>query len=207
MPTDILDIIKQRRSVKEYSSKEIPENVLSRILEGARWAPSSHNAQPWRFIVIRDSSLKKRLAEEMANRWDKDMSSNGKTKERRERLIRSSVEKFGNSPIVILACLTREEMDDYPDEKRKEAEYIMGVQSLAAAIQNILLVAHDEGLGACWFCAPLFCQNIVRTVLKIPQHSDPQALITLGYSTANPDPPPRKSLEEIVNQDYWRHTG
>ena len=96
------------------------------------------------------------------------------------------------------------EMDDYPDEQRKKAEDIMGVQSVAAAIQNMLLVAHDEGIGACWFCAPLFCPNVIRRVLKIPQHVDPQALITLGYPTANPDPPPRKSLEEIVDQDYWR---
>jgi F420 biosynthesis protein FbiB-like protein len=206
MSLNLLDLIKNRRSVKEYSSKEVPNDVLSRILEGARWAPSAHNAQPWRFIVIRDSAVKRRLAKGMASRWDKDMSKNGIPKERRESLIKASVEQFENAPIVIIACLTMEDMDEYPDEQRKKAEYIMGVQSVAAAIENVLLVAHGEGLSTCWFCAPLFCQDLVRKTLKIPQHVDPQALITLGYPTDKPDPPPRKPLEEIVHQDHWRHT-
>lgn len=206
MPIGILDLIKKRRSAKAYSSKKISDNILYRILEGARWAPSAHNSQPWRFIIIRDSTQKKRLAKEMAGRWDKDMNGNGIKKEQREGLTTSSVEQFRNSPIIIVACLTRGELNEYPDEQRKKAEYVMGVQSVAAAIQNMLLVAYDEGLGACWFCAPLFCQNVVRKVLKIPQHVDPQALITLGYPTVNPDPPQRKSLEEIVIQDRWRLT-
>ncbi len=206
MPIDILDIIKKRRSIKDYSSKKVPDNILSRVLEGARWAPSSHNAQPWHFIVIQDFTIKKRLSQEMASRWDKDMNRNGITKEQREKITESSVEAFGNSPIVIVACLSMGDMDEYSDQQRKKAEYIMGVQSVAAAIQNMLLVAHNEGLGACWFCAPLFCQDVVRTVLKIPQHVDPQALITLGYPNANLDPPPRKSLEEIVDQECWRRT-
>jgi len=64
----ILDVIKSRRSVREYLSREFSDKVLSRILEAARWAPSAHNAQPWRFVTIRDTVLKRRLAEAMANR-------------------------------------------------------------------------------------------------------------------------------------------
>ncbi len=205
MSLNLLDLIKNRRSVKEYSSRKVPDNILSRILKGARWAPSAHNAQPWRFVVLRDSIMKKRLADEMASRWNKDLNNNGMANEERQSLIKSSVEQFGNAPIVIIACLSMEDMDEYPDEQRKKAEYVMGVQSVAAAIENMLLVAHKEGLGACWFCAPLFCQDRVRKILKIPQYIDPQALITLGYPAENPNPPLRKSLEETVHQDQWRH--
>jgi len=70
----------------------------------------------------------------------------------------------------------------------------------------MLLAAYGEGLGSCWFCAPLFCQDVVRKVLEIPQNVDPQALITLGYPADEPNPPPRKALEEIVHQDRWRYT-
>jgi len=200
---NLLDIIKNRRSVKEYSSKEVSKEALFRILEAGRWAPSAHNAQPWHFIVIRDSSIKQKLALAMASRWNKDMTKNGVSKDRRENLIKTSVERFGSAPIIIIMCLTMEGMDEYPDERRKKIEYVMAVQSVAAAIENMLLAAHGEGLGSCWFCAPLFCKDLVRKILKIPQHVDPQALITLGYPANKPSPPPRKSLEEIVHQDFW----
>jgi len=205
MSLSFLNLIKNRRSVKEYSSKEVSKEALSRILEGARWAPSAHNAQPWRFIIIRDSLTKQRLAKAMASRWNQDMSKNGILKERRESLIKASVELFENAPIIIIVCLTMDNMEEYPDERRKKIEYVMAVQSVAAAIENMLLAAEGEGLGSCWFCAPLFCQDVVRKTLRIPKHIDPQALITLGYQANKPNPPPRKPLEDIVHQDCWGH--
>jgi coenzyme F420-0:L-glutamate ligase/coenzyme F420-1:gamma-L-glutamate ligase len=206
MARDFISMIKNRRSVKEYSSKEVPNELLCRILEAGRWAPSAHNAQPWRFITIQDPSIKKRLALAMASRWDRDMSKNGLPKEQRENLIKTSVERFENVPVITIVCLTVENMEKYPDDRRKKIEYIIAVQSVAAAIENMLLAAHGEGLGSCWFCAPLFCQDVVRMILKIPQHVDPQALITLGYPADRPNPPPRKSLEEILHQNHWRNT-
>ena len=204
MSLNFLNLIKSRRSVKEYSPREVPSETLFRVLEAGKWAPSAHNAQPWRFIVIQDPAIKRRLAEAMASRWSRDMTKNGVQKELRESLIKTSVEWFGSAPIVVVACLTMEDMDEYPDERRKKVEWVMAVQSVAAAVENMLLAAEGEGLGSCWFCAPLFCQDVVRKTLKIPQHIDPQALITLGYPAYKPTPPPRKSLEEIVHQDYWR---
>ncbi|MGQ9460817.1 MAG: nitroreductase family protein [Candidatus Bathyarchaeaceae archaeon] len=203
---DVLNLIKSRRSVKEYSSKEVSNEILFRILEAGRWAPSAHNAQPWRFIVIRDSALKQKLAEDMAHRWDEDMSKNGVPKEHRESLVKASVERFGKAPVVIVACLTMEDMDEYPDASRKKTEYVMAVQSVAASIQNMLLAAHGEGLGSCWFCAPLFCPDVVRKTLRIPKHVYPQALITLGYPATKPNAPPRKPLEDIAYQDYWGYS-
>ena len=206
MSLNLLNVFRSRRSVKEYLPKEVSKEVLFRILEAGRWAPSAHNAQPWRFIVIQDNTTKQRLAKTMASRWGKDMRKNGISKEQRESLIKASVERFENAPIIIIACLTMENMEEYPDARRKKIEHIMAVQSVAAAIENMLLAAHSEGLGACWFCAPLFCQDAVRKILKIPQHIDLQALITLGYPADRPNPPPRKNVEKIVHQDHWRHT-
>jgi F420 biosynthesis protein FbiB-like protein len=73
------------------------------------------------------------------------------------------------------------DMDRYPDEKRSRNEYLMAVQSTAMAVQNLLLAAHAEGLGACWMCAPLFCPDVVSAELDLPADWQPQALITLGY--------------------------
>ena len=203
----ILDLFKNRRSVRDYSLREISNKVLFEILEAARWAPSAHNAQPWRFIVVRDPDVKRELAEAMASRWDKDMSKNGVPLENRESLIKTSVKQFTNAPVLIIACLTMEDMNKYPDKRRQKIEYIMAVQSVAAAIENILLATHAEGLGSCWFCAPLFCQDLVRKVLRVPRYVEPQVLITLGHSAEQLEPSPRKLLKEIVYQDRWREVG
>jgi len=67
----------------------------------------------------------------------------------------------------------------------------------------MLLAAHALGLGACWFCAPLFCPDVVKKVLRLPSDLEPQALITLGFPAEEPKPPPRKPLSEVVRWNYW----
>lgn len=202
MSFTIFKAIRDRRSVRKYFSKEVPESVLQKVLDAARWAPSAHNAQPWRFILIRDLNVKRRLAEAMAGEWSKNMLKDGFPPRERERLVKASVKQFTSAPIIFVVCLTMEDMHKYHDEKRRAAEYVMAVQSVAAAIQNMLLAAHAEGLGACWFCAPLFCPKVVRETLEIPDSFHPQALITMGYPAESPKTPGRKSLESIVYQTY-----
>jgi len=203
MDLNIIDLLKNRRSIREYMSKNVSEKVLDVILEAAMWAPSAHNAQPWRFVVIRDSALKLKLAEAMARRWKRDLAKNGVSEKDRENLTKASVKQFSSAPIVIVSCLTMVEMNHYPDKPRQRIESIMAVQSVAAAIENMLLAAHAMGLGACWFCAPLFCPETVRKVLRLPSDFEPQALITLGYPAERPLPPPRKLLKEIVHLNGW----
>ena len=72
-------------------------------------------------------------------------------------------------------------MDRYPDERRSALEKITAIQSVANAAQNLLLAAHDLGLGACWMCAPLFVPDVVRDALALPNDWDAQMMITLGY--------------------------
>ena len=93
----------------------------------------------------------------MAGRWERDMSRDMVPLEARESLIETTVRQFRSAPIVVITCLTMEDMDEYPDERRKKVEHVMAVQSVGAAIKHLLLAAHGAGLGACWFCAPLFC--------------------------------------------------
>jgi F420 biosynthesis protein FbiB-like protein len=73
------------------------------------------------------------------------------------------------------------EMDTYPDKRRQQFEHQMAVQSTAMAAQNLLLAAHAEGLGACWLCAPLFCQDVVRATLDLPKDWETQGAVILGY--------------------------
>jgi F420 biosynthesis protein FbiB-like protein len=204
MKLAIIGFLRDRRSIREYTPEEVSERVLKTILKAATWAPSAHNSQPWRFIVIKDSALKMKLARAMATPWKRDLAKDGVSEKDRENLAKASVERFSNAPIIIVPCLTMTEMHHYPDKRRQKIEFFMGVQSVASAIENMLLAAHAVGLGACWFCAPLFCPETVRKVLNIPSCDEPQALITLGYPAYRPEPPARKSLKEIVYLNCWR---
>ncbi len=105
------------------------------------------------------------------------------------------------APVVILACLTMSDMDKYPDARRGNAERIMAIQSVAAAIQNFLLAAHALGLGAGWMCAPLFAPDEARAALDLPADWEPQALITLGYPAQEPQP---KTIEPLDSKAVYR---
>ena len=91
----------------------------------------------------------------------------------------------------------------FPDEKRQKCERDLAMQSLGAAIQNLLLTAHATGLGACWFCAPGFCKETVQKVLGIPDSVEPEAFVIMGYSAETPSVPPKKPLEEYCFRDMW----
>src|SRR3989304_1425224 len=184
-----MDLIKKRRSIRKYSARKVESNILREVLEAARWAPSAHNAQPWRFIVLIDKALKQDFAEAMANVWTADMIKDGTPMQVREETRRASVKRFTRAPVLVVACLTINDMIKYADESRQKCERDLAGQSLGAAVQNMLLVAHAKGLGACWFCAPIFCKDTVRKVLKVPEDVVPQALITLGYPAEKPSAP------------------
>ena len=196
-----LDAIKERRSVRKYLARPVPQEAIEEVLVAAGWAPSAHNAQPWRFIILADQSVKRELAEAMAESWAADIAKDGLNIEPEKFKFR--VERFAKAPVLILACLTMDGMDNFSDEKRQKCERDLAMQSLAAAVENMLLAAHAKGLGACWFCAPSFCKETVRKVLKIPDEAEPEALIAMGYPAEKPPMLPRKVLGDYCFRDRW----
>ncbi len=195
-------MLEGRRSIREYNPNEVSDTVLNRVLEAATWAPSAHNAQPWRFVVVRGTDTKLKVARAMADQWRKDLAKDRVSEKDSGNLVNVSIDRFSRAPVIIVPCLTMKEMHLYDDSRRRKVEYMMGVQSVAAAIENMLLAAHTLGLGSCWFCAPLFCPSTVKSVLGTPSDYQPQALITLGYPACQPQPPPRKPLKEIVRPSF-----
>jgi len=200
---DFYKVIETRRTIRKFKQRKIPKDTLLKLIKAAIFAPSAHNAQPWHFIIITDDKKKEKLAVSMGEKFREDLLADGFSKEEIEERVKASIKRMVSAPVLIIACLTMRDMDKYPDEKRQKAEYVMAVQSVAAAIQNLLLAAHIEGLGACWRCAPLFAKDIVRKVLNIPEDVEPQALIEVGYPDEKPSPPPRKPIEEVLHWEGW----
>jgi F420 biosynthesis protein FbiB-like protein len=152
-----------------------------RLFETAVWAPSAHNRQPWRFAVLTQAADIERLAAVMGARLRADRTADGDDPAEIERDVARSYARLTGAPVVIVACLSMAEMDRYPDAHRARNEWIMAAQSTAMAAQNLLLLAHAEGLATCWICAPLFAPELVRETLALPPDWEPQGLITLGY--------------------------
>ncbi len=195
---EVPPLLVSRRTVRFYRPAPVPEAVVRALLEAAAHAPSAHNAQPVRYVVIATTALKRRLAERMAVRWRRDLERAGTPEAVIGAELKFSLRRFSEPPALILVGYTMEGMDVYPDRARRAAEETMAVQSAAAAIQNLLLAATAHGLGACWCCAPLFCPGVVRRALGLPRTFVPQALLTIGYPAHSPPVPPRKPLDALV---------
>ena len=191
-------LLTARRTVRFYREDPVPDDLVRTLLEAAIHAPSAHNVQPTRFVVIASPEWKRRLAERMARQWQRDLVRSGTPEAAIRVELRFSLRRFSEAPVLILVGYTMEEMDAYPDRARRAAEETMAVQSAAAAVENLLLAASAHGLGACWCCAPLFCQGIVRRALGLPRAFVPQALLTIGYPAHTPPASPRKRLESVV---------
>ncbi len=159
----------------------MPRELLDRILETAMWSPSAHNRQPWRFVVLTESVDKKQLAQAMGDRLRADRLADGDALDAVARDVDRSYSRITGAPVVIAVCLSMRDMDSYPDARRSDAERTMAVQSVAMAAQNLWLLAHAVGLGACWLCAPLFVPQLVRDTLDLPPDWEPQGLMTLGW--------------------------
>lgn len=177
-----LGLVQSRRSIRRYQDRTVPRGMIETVLDAARWAPSAHNRQPWRFAIVEAAETKHALATAMGERLRADLERDGMAPDLIERDAARSYERITNAPVVIVVCVTMREMDSYADARRTQAEYLMATQSAAMATQNLLLAAHAVGLGACWMCAPLFVPETVRGVLELEADWEPQALITLGYA-------------------------
>lgn len=191
-------VLGARRTVRFYTAAPVPPEIVRKLLEAALMAPSAHNVQPTRFVVISSPEEKRRLADRMSRRWQRDLTRDGTSDAAVHTQLRFSLRRFGDAPVLILVGYTMDEMDRYPDRTRRAAEETMAAQSAAAAIENLLLAAAGYGLGACWCCAPLFCPGIVRRALGLPRTFVPQALLTIGYPAHTPPVPPRKPLASVV---------
>jgi coenzyme F420-0:L-glutamate ligase / coenzyme F420-1:gamma-L-glutamate ligase len=191
-------LMRERRSIRRYRPAAVGRDVLERLFLSAATAPSAHNRQPWRYLVIEEAAAKAALARAMGERLAADRARDGDPPDAIARDVARSHARITGAPIVILVGLTLEEVDVYPDEARSRAEFLMAVQSTAMATQNLLLAAHAEGLAACWMCAPLFCPEVVRESLDLPMSWRPQGLVTLGFPADAGRDRPRKPLPAFV---------
>ncbi|HSQ49481.1 MAG TPA: nitroreductase family protein [Candidatus Deferrimicrobiaceae bacterium] len=197
----VIETIQKRRSTRNFLAHEVPSELVLECLAAAGWAPSAHNSQPWRFIVVSDPALKQKLVCGMAEAWAADLTRDCLTVDEEKR--RDRVDRFAKAPVLILACLTMEGFRKFPDSERQGYERDLAVQSLGAGIQNLLLAATAAKLASCWFCAPGFCKETVRKILNIPADVEPHAFLILGYAGETQPTPPKKAISDYCFVNLW----
>ena len=195
---EFIEVLKTRRSIRHYKTQIPSKKIILEILDIARHCANAHNSQPYRFMVILNSNLRTALIKAIVSKYEQDLRKDSIPEAHIANVIENAMNNFLDAPVLILACITLDEMHKYPDPERQHCELLMAIQSCANSLQNLLLIAHAKKLGACWYCAPLFCPDIVKSVLNLPSSYIPQAFVTLGTSNETPTPINRKPLDEIV---------
>jgi len=172
---EFYQVIQERRSVRKYQEEDVPREVLERLLDAARLAPSWANHQCWRFVVVKDPQKKEELA--------------GALPEKNP--ARKSITQ---APVVIVLCA-----DPSASGKQDGKEYYLLDAGLA--MEHLVLAARAEELGTCWIAWN--DEKIVKETCNIPDEFRVVALSPLGYPAKEPSPRPRKELSEIVFLEEW----
>ena len=194
---DLHDFLRSRRSVRRFKTYTVPESIIRNILTTATYAPSAHNRQPWRFVVVTSQDVKSNMSDVLAKDFRHDLEKDNIPEEEILARLQKSRSRIISSPVIVILCMDFSEMDEYPDSRRSESEKIMAVQSTANAGMQLLLAVHAEGLGCVWTCAPLFTPDTIRAVFKLPSTWEPQAMFFIGYPDETPRLRERKSIQEI----------
>jgi nitroreductase len=179
--SDLMNAIQQRRSIRRYQERDIPDDILTKLLEAARWAPSWANTQCWNFVVVKDNETKRKIQETVSPR-------------------NPSSKAIVNAPVLLVVCGQLKRSGYYNDQyPTKFGDWFM--YDLGLATQNLCLAAHDSGLGT--VIVGLFEHDKVGEIIKMPPEHEVLVLIPVGYPDHDPSPPKRRELDEFVFNDSF----
>ena len=173
---DVHEVIRTRRSVRSYRSDSIPEEVLHRVLEAARIAPSAGNGQPTRLILVTKPEARKKLAELCAKQ-----------------------SFIAEAPMVIVACGKNLHLSS-----GKEGPNWWVLVDGAITLDHLTLAARAEGLGTCWI--GVIGSKEVKEFVGLSEDMDVVSVTPLGYPAAPNafrDPPVHVPMEEFTRREKW----
>lgn len=191
----VADVIVQRRSVRQFAPGPVDRKLVRDLVALACLAPAPHHSRPWRWASVVSLPARDRLADAMSESWLADLAAEQRSVREIDRLIARSRSQITDAPALLVACLELDETREWPDERRRLAERDMFVQSLGAALQNLLLAAVERGLAGYLKGAPLFCGPAIVQSLDLPKGWEPAFLVILGYPPEGFEPPPREPFD------------
>ena len=183
--TDVLDAIKDRRSIRRYKNDPIPDLILGQLLEAVRWSPSWANTQCWEVIVVKDPGQKAGLQATLGRN--------------------PAFDAMVDAPVIFVLCARLEKAGFKKGESTtKFGDWFM--YDLGLANQNLCLAAHALGLGT--VIVGLFDHDKTRKVLDVPEGYEVVSMVPTGYPASEAVAPRRREVEEFHHNDkfYRRQT-
>ena len=165
----VLKIIKERRSIRDFQKKDIPEEIIEKLIGAVIWAPSAGNLQSRKFYFVRDEKTKRDIATAALNQ-----------------------NFIAEAPLVVIGCTDRRIENRYGDR----GVHLYSIQDVACSIMNMMLTVCENGLGSVWVGA--FKESDVFEILDMPRNLRPVAIVPVGYPLRISSPPPRVSAKEAV---------
>ncbi len=166
---NILKAVKERRSIRNFHRKDIPEDIIDMLIDALIWAPSAGNLQARKFYFVKDTALKREIASAAL-----------------------SQSFIAEAPLVIVGCTDSRISGRYGER----GVTLYSIQDVAASIMGMMLVAHENGLGTVWVGA--FREVELSRVLKLPDNLRPVAIVPVGYPSQIPSAPSRVSRQEVI---------
>ncbi|MBI4203037.1 MAG: nitroreductase family protein [Chloroflexi bacterium] len=195
--TDIslMEALRTQRSARRFSSQPVPEDAIRTILRAATWAPSAGNRQPWRFVVVRDQALKRRIGE----LYDEGSQVAYSDRQRAATPTAPREPTFSDVPIIILVCIDAVSTNPGPG-----SDFFRGA-SIYPAMQNMMLAARALGLGTRPTTIHRHREKEIKELLSIPQSVDITAIVPLGYPGEGEHfgGKKRKPVREVAFMDRW----
>ncbi len=168
--------VKNRRSIRKFTKQKVSKDTILKIINAGRWAPSACNRQLWEFVIVTKPEIKERIADAAC--------------------FKQNFLKQAPVLIVVFYDDTKERREEIGPHKHDS------IQSAAAAIQNMHLMAYSLGLGSLWICA-IKKMLTLNEILHVPFSIRPIAIVALGYPAEHPLPPKRRVMESFIHYEQF----
>ncbi|MFE2645891.1 coenzyme F420-0:L-glutamate ligase [Streptomyces nigra] len=193
----VREAVTQRRTVRAFTDEPVDPGAVRRAVAAAVTAPAPHHTTPWRFVLLESSGARTRLLDAMKEAWIADLRRDGKSEESIAKRVRRG-DVLRHAPYLVVPCLVMDGAHTYGDARRDAAEREMFVVATGAGVQNFLVALAGERLGSAWVSSTMFCRDVVREVLGLPDDWDPMGAVAIGHPAQEPRPRPEREAAAFV---------
>ena len=197
-----------QRAVRYWEEREVPDDLIWRVIEAGTRAPSGSNRQPWGFVAIQDRGRRERIAQALRSHYEQNeavrthLNRGAASPDKMERLMlrgaRTLFKDLAAAPVFIIPCLH--------NPQSPTSEGLLAGSSIYQAVQNMLLAARGLGLGTVMTTFHAGIEPLLREMLELPDNATPVALIPIGWPAVNFGPVNRKPVEQVTHWETWGRT-